>query len=203
MKIVVAGPQSSWDELTNTNKNIHWIKVENIAGFINHKSADAFFNLYNNAANDYYPPGLPVLFINSVIIPLKEIQPYKNMIRINGWTGFLTRSSWEAAGTINESIKNIIDIIGKKIISVPDEPGFISARILAMIINEAYFAKEENISSEHDIDIAMQLGTNYPKGPFAWANEIGKKNIYLLLNKLKASDSRYVPAPLLEKESFV
>lgn len=203
MKIVVAGSQSSWEELKGDNKNIEWIKVENVAGFNSHKDADAFFNLDNNAAKADYPAGLAVLFINSVITPLKEMQQYENMIRINAWKGFLNRSTWEVAGTLNPSIEKILDAIGKKATPVADEPGFISARILAMIINEAYFAKGEDVSTESEIDIAMRLGTNYPKGPFEWAGEIGKENIYSLLDKLKDSDKRYMPAPLLEKESFV
>ena len=47
---------------------------------------------------------------------------------------------------------------------VPDEPGFIAARIIAMIINEAYYAKGEQVSSKADIDIAMKLGTTIPWG---------------------------------------
>lgn len=203
MKIVVAGSQSSWEELKGNNKNIEWVKVENVTGFNSHKDASAFFNLDNNAAKTDYPAELAVLFINSVITPLKEIQQNKNMIRINAWKGFLNRSTWEISGTFNPVIENILDAIGKKAIPVSDEPGFISARILAMIINEAYFAKGENVSTEAEIDIAMRLGTNYPKGPFEWAVEIGKENIYLLLDKLKDSDKRYMPAPLLEKESAV
>ena len=48
----------------------------------------------------------------------------------------------------------------------PDIPGFISARVVSMIINEAYFALEEEVSSKEEIDTAMKLGTNYPYGPF-------------------------------------
>ena len=89
----------------------------------------------------------------------------------------------------------------KKIIATPDEPGFISARIISMIINEAFYAKGENISTENEIDIAMKLGTNYPFGPFEWANEIGIKNIYDLLVSLSKNDVRYNPSPLLEKKA--
>lgn len=44
--------------------------------------------------------------------------------------------------------------------------GFTVPRTLAMIINEAYFALEENVASASDIDRAMKFGVNYPKGPF-------------------------------------
>jgi 3-hydroxybutyryl-CoA dehydrogenase len=77
---------------------------------------------------------------------------------------------------------------------VPDEAGFVSARIIAMIINEAYHAKDEAVSTEADIDIAMKLGTNYPYGPFEWANEIGVQHVYALLQKLSLNDERFLPS---------
>ena len=52
-------------------------------------------------------------------------------------------------------------------------PGFITARVIAMIINEAFFALQENVSSKEEIDTAMRLGTNYPYGPFEWTKLIG------------------------------
>ena len=66
----------------------------------------------------------------------------------------------------------------------PDDYGFIAARIIAMIINEAYYALQENVSTKQQIDIAMKLGTNYPYGPFEWSEKIGIEKIYLLLKKL-------------------
>ena len=35
----------------------------------------------------------------------------------------------------------------------------------------------ENVSTRDEIDTAMKLGTNYPFGPFEWAEKIGLKNI--------------------------
>ena len=94
----------------------------------------------------------------------------------------------------------ILKALNKNVIPVPDQPGFISARIIAMIINEAYFAKSENVSTEKEIDVAMKLGTNYPYGPFEWASIIGIKNIYALLKILSETDSRYQPSHLIEEE---
>ncbi len=53
-------------------------------------------------------------------------------------------------------------LFGDEMIFVKDEPGFVSARIVAMIINEAYFTWEAGTSSKEEIDIAMKLGTGYP-----------------------------------------
>ena len=77
----------------------------------------------------------------------------------------------------------------------------IAARVIAMVVNEAYFALGDGVSTKSSIDTAMKLGTNYPYGPFEWSEKIGLKKIYALLNKLNETDSRYIPAPNLQKEA--
>lgn len=86
---------------------------------------------------------------------------------------------------------------------VKDQVGMVTPRVICMIINEAYFAIKENISSRADIDLAMKLGTNYPFGPFEWAARIGTKNVYELLKAVyeNAKDERYKICELLERES--
>ncbi len=77
--------------------------------------------------------------------------------------------------------------------------GEIITRILVMIINEAACAAGEGLASVRDIDIAMRLGTNYPKGPLKWGDEIGLDMVQGILKSLTSSlaDPRYRPAPLL------
>lgn len=77
----------------------------------------------------------------------------------------------------------------------------IIARILAMIINEASFAVGEGVASVRDIDIAMRLGTNYPKGPLRWADEIGLDTVLAVLGSLQGSfgEERYRPSPLIRQ----
>ena len=58
------------------------------------------------------------------------------------------------------------------------------ARILAAIINEAGFAYSEEVASSGDIDLAMEKGTNYPKGPLAWADQIGHGTVARVLRSL-------------------
>ena len=69
-----------------------------------------------------------------------------------------------------------------------------------MIINEAYYTFEDDVSTKKEIDIAMKLGTNYPFGPFEWSEKIGLKNIYDLLLQLSKTDSRYTICQSLKKE---
>ena len=123
-----------------------------------------------------------------------------NVYRINGWAGFLKRTVWEIAGKPDEVIDSVFKALNIKTNFVKDEPGFIAARIIAMIINEAYFAVEDDVSSKAEIDTAMKLGTNYPYGPFEWASMIGTENILALLQKLYETEERYKPSQFLIKE---
>ena len=82
---------------------------------------------------------------------------------------------------------------------VQDGPGLVLARILMPIVNEAAFALSEGLATAEAIDLAMQLGANYPFGPLSWADEIGIDRVTVALGCLAQAlgDERYRPAPLL------
>lgn len=145
-----------------------------------------------------------LLIVNSVAGTLDELSGIP--VRINSWPGFLTRVLLEASckdEAVKEKTEKIFSAFNKTIEWVPDIPGFISARVIAMIINEAYFTLEEKVSSKEEIDTAMKLGTNYPYGPFEWSEKIGLRNVYDLLVSMSKTSSRYMPSGLLKKEVSV
>ena len=195
--IVVVASDGQWNELTGLRTNIEWQRADHVANFDEYKNAAAFFCLNENEiAADFNSITKPVI-IHSVIQPLAGLALPSNLYRINGWTTFLNRPVWEIAGAENETVETLFKALNIKINFVKDEPGFISARVIAMIINEAYFALEDDVSSKAEIDTAMKLGTNYPFGPFEWAAVIGLKNIVALLQQLYLTDRRYKPSQLL------
>jgi 3-hydroxybutyryl-CoA dehydrogenase len=73
-------------------------------------------------------------------------------------------------------------------------------RILSMLINQAADALYLRIASARDIDLAMTLGVNYPKGLLAWADEIGIPETVKWLSALQEfyGEERYRPSPLLK-----
>ena len=196
MIIAVFANNKQWKEIQLIETTIEWVKVKSLRDIP--QKATAVFILAESSAIDYNSIKIPV-FLHSVSTTLGELKTPKNVCRINGWSGFLLRPNWEIAGLIDEEIKIVFAALNKKMVVVPDEPGFIAARIIAMIINEAWYALEEDVSTKKEIDIAMKLGTNYPFGPFEWGGIIGEKNIVALLQKLSAKNKKYLPAPLLKK----
>lgn len=82
----------------------------------------------------------------------------------------------------------------------PELGQLIYRRILSMLINQAADALYLRIASAHDIDLAMTLGVNYPKGLLAWADELGIPETVKWLSALQDfyGEERYRPSPLLK-----
>jgi len=208
MRLVVLANEQLKEDLLSTGINdsckVDWI--DSSKEFSSYTDADAVIDLLfeHNGYNSSHLTDLlkkPVL-LNSMNKTIVEIG--LPVIRINAWPGFLKRSVAEVCCG-NDAEKNeaekILGLLNRKAEWIPDIKGFISARVVSMIINEAYFALQENVSTKEEIDIAMRLGTNYPYGPFEWSKKIGLKNIASLLTELSISEKRYQPADLLLKEA--
>ena len=162
------------------------------------KKNDAFIILNKTGLVEWNTYGGKPVLINSVTETLQQLQLPLNVGRINGWNGFLQRSVWEVASRQNDVARSIFSAIGIKPVFVKDEAGLVTPRVISMIINEAYFALNEKISTKEEIDLAMKSGTNYPFGPFEWAEIIGLNEIHHLLSTLAETDKRYLPSFTVE-----
>jgi len=200
MKIAVIAGKTPLNNLFSGELLSRWgcVEVGEVSELEKHRDAGLIIDLSFSPDEDrirQLSRLLPIpVIINSVAYTIGEIgQPF---VRINAWPGMLEREVHELAiGPEMDSLflDEMYQQLGWKYRLVPDIPGMISGRILAMIINEAYYTLQENVSTREEIDIAMKLGTNYPMGPFEWSEKIGLENIYDLLNKLDATDHRYKP----------
>lgn len=177
------------------NSRIYWYDSDVLP-----EKADAWFDLcYEEEGPAFKELTDTVVFANAVLSISNELPD--NYVRINAWNGFLERPVTEIATVSHaDAVKTLMNKLGWSFTLVPDVPGMIAARIIAMIINEAYFTWGDDVSSKTDIDTAMKLGTNYPYGPFEWCEKIGVSNIYQLLSMLSKEDERYTPAPALVNE---
>jgi 3-hydroxybutyryl-CoA dehydrogenase len=79
--------------------------------------------------------------------------------------------------------------------------GGVLERIVCQVINECAFALGEGVGSAQDIDTGMTLGLNYPRGPLAWADQIGLDHVLAVLDGLweEYREERYRPAPELKR----
>ena len=86
------------------------------------------------------------------------------------------------------------------------DPGLrreILERVVSQLVNEASFAAGEGVAAPGDIDAAMRLGLNHPRGPFEWERELGTASVLAMLASLheRTGDERYEPAPRLTGEA--
>jgi 3-hydroxybutyryl-CoA dehydrogenase len=145
----------------------------------------------------------PLVLVDAVTPALEELSAGPRLVRINGWNTFLQRSLAEvvAPPECAPLLEEFFKAWSKSFVLLPDAPGMPSARIVSMIINEAWFALGEGVSTRESIDTAMKLGTNYPFGPFEWCNLIGAGKILGLLERLGKNNLRYTIAPMLREEA--
>ena len=100
-----------------------------------------------------------------------------------------------------ETLKAVVDKLGKTSATAEDFPAFIVNRILMPMINEAVYTLFEGVGSVSSIDSAMKLGTNHPMGPLELADFIGLDTCLAIMNVLHdgLADTKYRPCPLLTK----
>jgi 3-hydroxybutyryl-CoA dehydrogenase len=103
-----------------------------------------------------------------------------------------------------ETIKVSLDFgksIGKETVLVKDSPGFITNRIIPLVMNEGAKLLQEGLASMEDIDKIVRLSLNWPMGPFELCDLIGVDvGVDLLEGIYKQTGwERYKPAPLLKR----
>ncbi|WP_312486082.1 3-hydroxyacyl-CoA dehydrogenase PaaH [Massilia timonae] len=104
-------------------------------------------------------------------------------------------AAWHAAvGLFQEA--------GFAVTRLDDVPGMAVMRTVAMLANEAADAVNQGVCSAAAVDVAMQKGVNYPRGPLAWADAVGLRQVVAVLSNLGAAygEDRYRVSPLLRRK---
>jgi len=91
---------------------------------------------------------------------------------------------------------------GFAVTQLDDVPGMAVMRTVAMLANEAADTVNQGVCSAEAVDIAMQKGVNYPRGPLAWADAVGLAHVVAVLSNLAATygEDRYRVSPLLRRK---
>ena len=76
-----------------------------------------------------------------------------------------------------------------------DSPGLITQRIVAMIVNIGCSIAQSRTAQPADIDRAVTLGLNYPRGPFGFGDTLGATRVHRVLESMYRiyGDPRYRP----------
>ncbi len=106
------------------------------------------------------------------------------------------------AGALQAVAAAIIDA-GRTVTAIKDSPGFVALRIRTMIANLGCEMAQIGVAAPAEIELAMTLGLNYPKGPLAIVDEIGPRRLMAVLEALQTitGDDRYRPSLWLRRRA--
>jgi 3-hydroxybutyryl-CoA dehydrogenase len=88
---------------------------------------------------------------------------------------------------------------------ITDSPGFVVQRLIAMIVNVGTRVAELRIAQPGDIDTAVELGLNYPKGPLALGDMLGPHRVLAVLDGMHAvtRDPKYRATAWLRRRALL
>jgi 3-hydroxybutyryl-CoA dehydrogenase len=104
--------------------------------------------------------------------------------------------------TFNKTKSFIDDVLAKKGVMVYESPGFVTTRLICLLINEALHLLEEGVASPEDIDAAMRIGYQFERGPLEMADRFGLDSVLAALDRMfrEYGELKYRPSFLLKKK---
>ena len=214
MKILIIGDEINFEEAQKKFGDNHAYTYlsahkESVPSF---KQYDAVFDFVIDKTPDairVFLDSTQPVFLNTCTVSLASLLKGKKspgtFFGFNGLPTLFDRPVLEVSLFQKSDAEKLAKVCGDletAYLQVDDRVGMVTPRVIAMIINEAYYTVQEGTASRADIDLAMKLGTNYPFGPFEWCKRIGIENIYALLTAVyeDTHDERYKISPLLKQE---
>ena len=119
--------------------------------------------------------------------------------------GFLTLMPPVGGDGAARRLAAVLRGAGLAVAVVGDSPAFVAPRILAMVVNLACEVAQLRIGTPEDIDVAMRLAQNYPRGPFEWGEWLGAERVHDTLRRLQeiTGSDRYRPSLWLRRRALL
>lgn len=98
-----------------------------------------------------------------------------------------------------------LEATGAPVTAINDSTGFVTQRLLAMIVNVGTRIAELRVAAPADIDTAVELGLNYPKGPLAFGDLLGPARVLAVLDGMFAltHDPKYRATAWLRRRALL
>ncbi|WP_138492924.1 3-hydroxyacyl-CoA dehydrogenase family protein [Paenibacillus pinistramenti] len=103
--------------------------------------------------------------------------------------------------TFEETKAFVEEVVDKRGIMVNESPGFVTSRIICLMINEALHVLGEGVASAEDIDDAMRIGYQFQYGPLEMADRFGLDSVLAALERMfrDFGELKYRPSFVLKK----
>jgi len=107
--------------------------------------------------------------------------------------------------SVRDAVAAAIIASGRKVTAITDSPGFVAQRMCAMIGNLGCYMAEIDLASPEDIDLALELGLNYPLGPLKFVADMGETSTLEVLEQLQdaTGEDRYRPTLWLKRRALL
>lgn len=104
-----------------------------------------------------------------------------------------------------DSVASLIAASGLAVTAIADSTGFIAQRMQAMVANLGCEMAQIGIAEPEQIDLAMKLGLNYPRGPLELAEHLGLETTLAILERIHwiTGDDRYRPSLWLKRRALL
>ncbi|MEU8337357.1 3-hydroxyacyl-CoA dehydrogenase NAD-binding domain-containing protein [Micromonospora tulbaghiae] len=101
-------------------------------------------------------------------------------------------------------VDRLLDHLDAPSVRVPALPGLVGDRLAHCLVNEAATVVEEGTATADDVDVALRLAMNHPRGPFETLRSAGAATVYEALRSMADAfgDPRYRPAQLLRRQAI-
>lgn len=110
----------------------------------------------------------------------------------------------QAGEHVTKVAAGLFQAAGYRVSCLNDVAGLAVMRTVAMLANEAADAINQGVCDVTGADTAMRLGVNYPRGPLAWADDIGVAKVNQVLKQLGKfyGEDRYRISPLIQQSVY-
>jgi 3-hydroxybutyryl-CoA dehydrogenase len=100
-----------------------------------------------------------------------------------------------------DAARALVEQAGRQSIVVNDSPGFVTNRVMMLMVNEAMFLVHEGVASVQDVDRLFKTCFGHKMGPLETADLIGLDTVLRSIEVIydELNDSKYRPCPLLRK----
>jgi 3-hydroxybutyryl-CoA dehydrogenase len=131
----------------------------------------------------------------------------RNTVALDRLFGFAKRRTLMTTPVTRPEVRDAAHALlasdGVPVSVIRDSAGFVAQRVVAHIVNVGCDIVQQRIASPEDLDSAVMLGLNYPRGPLAMGDALGAANLLAVLEGMHAcyAEPRYRPSPWLRRRA--